>query len=86
MLKSDRTAFITQSIARSNSVSMAANGHANAENVNGRHEMADDTFLFTSESVNEGHPDKLCDQVWSAHMLIASNNNDLLVCRVGVLM
>lgn len=22
-----------------------------------------DTFLFTSESVNEGHPDKLCDQV-----------------------
>ena len=20
-------------------------------------------FLFTSESVNEGHPDKLCDQV-----------------------
>ena len=26
--------------------------------------MADeDTFLFTSESVNEGHPDKLADQV-----------------------
>jgi hypothetical protein len=24
-----------------------------------------DTFLFTSESVNEGHPDKLCDQVRS---------------------
>ena len=21
-----------------------------------------ETFLFTSESVNEGHPDKLCDQ------------------------
>eukprot|EP00427_Karlodinium_veneficum_P003629 CAMPEP_0169153932 /NCGR_PEP_ID=MMETSP1015-20121227/52415_1 /TAXON_ID=342587 /ORGANISM="Karlodinium micrum, Strain CCMP2283" /LENGTH=34 /DNA_ID= /DNA_START= /DNA_END= /DNA_ORIENTATION= len=21
------------------------------------------TFLFSSESVNEGHPDKLCDQV-----------------------
>ena len=20
-------------------------------------------FMFTSESVNEGHPDKLCDQV-----------------------
>eukprot|EP01026_Neomeris_dumetosa_P017113 TRINITY_DN16538_c0_g1_i1.p2 TRINITY_DN16538_c0_g1~~TRINITY_DN16538_c0_g1_i1.p2 ORF type:complete len:388 (-),score=64.36 TRINITY_DN16538_c0_g1_i1:406-1569(-) len=29
--------------------------------------MADaDTFLFTSESVNEGHPDKLCDQVSDA--------------------
>jgi hypothetical protein len=25
-----------------------------------------DTFLFTSESVNEGHPDKLCDQVRDA--------------------
>lgn len=23
----------------------------------------EDNFLFTSESVNEGHPDKLCDQV-----------------------
>jgi S-adenosylmethionine synthetase len=29
--------------------------------------MGDGTFLFTSESVNEGHPDKLCDQV-SYHM------------------
>jgi hypothetical protein len=29
-------------------------------------QMADeDTFLFTSESVNEGHPDKLADQVRS---------------------
>jgi len=26
-------------------------------------ELADDEFLFTSESVNEGHPDKLCDIV-----------------------
>ncbi|MCO5590894.1 hypothetical protein L7F22_044869 [Adiantum nelumboides] len=25
-----------------------------------------DTFLCTSESVNEGHPDKLCDQVSDA--------------------
>ncbi|XP_028108761.1 S-adenosylmethionine synthase 3-like [Camellia sinensis] len=25
-----------------------------------------DSFLFTSESVNEGHPDKLCDQVSDA--------------------
>jgi len=28
--------------------------------------MADKTFLFTSESVSEGHPDKLCDQVSDA--------------------
>jgi S-adenosylmethionine synthetase len=25
-----------------------------------------DTFLFTSESVGEGHPDKICDQVSDA--------------------
>ena len=29
-------------------------------------QMADETFLFTSESVNEGHPDKMCDQVSKA--------------------
>ncbi|CAJ2661733.1 S-adenosylmethionine synthase-like protein [Trifolium pratense] len=28
--------------------------------------MATETFLFTSESVNEGHPDKLCDQISDA--------------------
>jgi len=28
--------------------------------------MSVDTFLFTSESVSEGHPDKLCDQVSDA--------------------
>jgi S-adenosylmethionine synthetase len=25
-----------------------------------------DTFLFTSESVGEGHPDKMCDQISDA--------------------
>jgi S-adenosylmethionine synthetase len=29
-------------------------------------QKSDDTFLFTSESVNEGHPDKLCDLVSDA--------------------
>jgi len=28
--------------------------------------MADEHFLFSSESVNEGHPDKLCDQISDA--------------------
>ena len=28
-------------------------------------QMAMEYFLFTSESVNEGHPDKLADQVGS---------------------
>jgi hypothetical protein len=31
----------------------------------------DDTFLFTSESVNEGHPDKLADQVRAAQQWAA---------------
>ena len=26
-------------------------------------ENMSETFLFTSESVGEGHPDKICDQV-----------------------
>ena len=25
--------------------------------------MARDSYLFTSESVSEGHPDKVCDQI-----------------------
>jgi S-adenosylmethionine synthetase len=25
--------------------------------------MARSTFLFTSESVSEGHPDKVCDRI-----------------------
>uniref|UniRef100_A0A9I9DTQ5 S-adenosylmethionine synthase n=2 Tax=Cucumis melo TaxID=3656 RepID=A0A9I9DTQ5_CUCME len=29
-------------------------------------ELKMETFLFTSESVNEGHPDKLCDQISDA--------------------
>ncbi|KAE9547620.1 hypothetical protein FO519_009167 [Halicephalobus sp. NKZ332] len=28
--------------------------------------VAQDTFLFTSESVSEGHPDKMCDQISDA--------------------
>lgn len=31
-----------------------------------------ETFLFTSESVNEGHPDKLCDQVWGRLSFVIS--------------
>ena len=28
--------------------------------------MPSDTHLFTSESVSEGHPDKVCDQISDA--------------------
>ena len=38
--------------------------------------MADETetFLFTSESVNEGHPDKLADQVGSLTAWVEGSN------------
>ncbi|EEB94493.1 hypothetical protein MPER_06682 [Moniliophthora perniciosa FA553] len=39
---------------------MSANGHAV------RAALAPNRFLFTSESVGEGHPDKICDQVSDA--------------------
>ncbi|XP_017469972.1 PREDICTED: S-adenosylmethionine synthase-like [Rhagoletis zephyria] len=45
------------------------NGYSNG--CNGRttdsYDMEDgQTFLFTSESVGEGHPDKMCDQISDA--------------------
>ncbi len=37
-----------------------------SDNKEATKEIGLDTFLFTSESVNEGHPDKLADQVSDA--------------------
>jgi len=49
---------------------MAVNGHINGYNTNGYvdngHYEETETFLFTSESVGEGHPDKICDQISDA--------------------
>ncbi|KAL7642215.1 UNVERIFIED_CONTAM: hypothetical protein RMT77_006776 [Armadillidium vulgare] len=43
------------------------NGRAGGSTKMGGKEMEDcETFLFTSESVGEGHPDKICDQVSDA--------------------
>ncbi|CAG9857933.1 unnamed protein product [Phyllotreta striolata] len=43
---------------------LLTNGHANGHS---GYEMADGAeFLFTSESVGEGHPDKMCDQISDA--------------------
>jgi len=41
------------------------------------------TFLFTSESVNEGHPDKICDQVSDAVLdaCIAGDENSRVACE-----
>lgn len=48
--------------------------------------MADgDTFLFTSESVNEGHPDKICDQVSDAVLdaCLAQDPNSRVACETA---
>ena len=39
-------------------------------------------FLFTSESVTEGHPDKICDQISDAVLdaLIADKGVDIIIC------
>ena len=42
--------------------------------------MAHNNFLFTSESVSEGHPDKVCDQISDA-VLDAFLEND---ARLGI--
>lgn len=46
---------------------MPANGNA------AHAALAPNHFLFTSESVGEGHPDKICDQV-----------SDAIVSNIGV--
>ena len=45
--------------------------------------MAENTFLFTSESVNEGHPDKICDQVSDAVLdaIIAQDEAARVACE-----
>merc|ERR1711912_117500 len=42
-----------------------------------------DRFMFTSESVNEGHPDKLCDQVSDAIVdaCFAQDPNSRVACE-----
>merc|ERR1719219_2991336 len=39
---------------------------ANGARAQGLETKAGDKFLFTSESVGEGHPDKICDQISDA--------------------
>src|SRR6185369_9253223 len=46
--------------------------------------MALKDFLFTSESVSEGHPDKLCDQISDAVLdaMLAQDPNSRVACEV----
>ena len=43
-------------------------------------------FLFTSESVSEGHPDKMCDQISDAVLdaLLAEDPNSRVACETLV--
>lgn len=45
--------------------------------------MQDNTYLFTSESVSEGHPDKVCDQVSDAVLdaMLADDPNSRVACE-----
>lgn len=58
---------------------MAEDTHVNAMNGD------DDTFLFTSESVGEGHPDKICDQVSDAVLdaHLAQDPNAKVACETA---
>ena len=50
-------------------------------------QLAKDEFLFTSESVNEGHPDKLCDLVSDAVLdaCLAQDPNSYVACGMFLL-
>jgi len=45
-----------------------------------------DTYLFTSESVSEGHPDKVCDQISDAVLdaILAKDKNARVACETLV--
>jgi len=47
--------------------------------------MSGESFLFTSESVNEGHPDKLCDQISDAVLdaCLAQDPNSRVACETA---
>ncbi len=48
--------------------------------------MTSPQFFFTSESVTEGHPDKICDQISDAVLdaIIADDPDARVACEVGV--
>merc|ERR1712187_545202 len=51
----------------------------------GRVGAHENVYLFTSESVNEGHPDKLCDQVSDAILdaFLAEDPNSYVACETA---
>ena len=49
----------------------------------GGHFMAKEKILFTSESVSEGHPDKVCDQISDAILdaCLKEDKNSHVACE-----
>ena len=49
-------------------------------------QLSDNEFLFTSESVTEGHPDKLADRISDAVLdeIMASDPNGRVACETFV--
>lgn len=70
-----------------------SNGYSNGNHIHNGYEMEDNaSFLFTSESVGEGHPDKMCDQisdaVLDAHLRQDPNAKVACetVCKTGMIL
>src|SRR3954452_110813 len=51
-----------------------------------RTELGDNEYLFTSESVTEGHPDKICDQISDGVLdaVLADDPDGRVACEVLV--
>ncbi|CRK91983.1 CLUMA_CG005564, isoform A [Clunio marinus] len=69
------------------------NGYLNGSHIHNGYEMEDNaSFLFTSESVGEGHPDKMCDQIsdaiLDAHLKQDANAKVACetVCKTGMIL
>ena len=48
--------------------------------------MKSPKFLFTSESVTEGHPDKICDQISDAILdaMISKDKSSRVACETSI--
>jgi S-adenosylmethionine synthetase len=60
--------------------------HTSAESLNRKHHYMQKEFLFTSESVSEGHPDKVADQISDAILdaILQQDKNGRVACETLV--
>ena len=57
----------------------------NITNFQGGNKMSKNRHLFTSESVTEGHPDKICDQISDSILdaILAKDPNARVACETS---